>query len=312
MHKATCRAYAEHRASTVGQWRIRGELGVLSAAINYWHEAHGPLTAVSAVTLPEKPPGRDRWLTRTEAAMLLAGALGYYRVFASDVRTRRLSVHWKRYRPAINRHVARFIIIGLRTGTRRAAIFGLQWMPNTTGGWVDLDRGVMHRRGRGVAETSKRQPPTRLGSRLKAHLSRWKEIDDVAREAAIDKFLDAGGDPSAVPAMFRYVVSFRGLSVGSIRRGWDMAVDLAWLNPEHSGEARVTPHIPAAHPGDMAHAGGRRHMGGIRLARHVREDAAGQLRAPPSRLAEDGSGGLTDGAPVPLPLEPAGPQRATV
>lgn len=243
MHKATCRGYAEHRAQKVGQWRIRGELGVLSAAINYGHEAHGPLTAVPSVTLPEKPAGRDRWLTRTEAVMLLAGSLGFYRVFASDLRTRRVSVRWERYHLAINRHVARFIVLGLRTGTRRAALFGLQWMPNTVGGWVDLDRGVMHRRGRGVTETKKRQPPTRLGRRLRVHLARWKVVDDVARQAAIARFIKAGGDVSSAPALFMHVVSFRGQPVGSIRRGWDMAVDLAWLNPAHSGEARVTPHI---------------------------------------------------------------------
>ena len=43
-----------------------------------------------------------------------------------------------RNRFRINRHLARFILIGLYTGTRHDAILKLQWLPSTSGGWFDL------------------------------------------------------------------------------------------------------------------------------------------------------------------------------
>ena len=41
---------------------------------------------------------------------------------------------------------ARFILVALYTGTRHDAILRLQWMANTTGGWFDLDAGILFRR----------------------------------------------------------------------------------------------------------------------------------------------------------------------
>jgi hypothetical protein len=64
---------------------------------------------------------------------LLAGALGFDR-------------RGVRHRAKINRHLARFILIALYTGTRHDAILRLQWIPNTAGGWIDLASGVIYRR----------------------------------------------------------------------------------------------------------------------------------------------------------------------
>ncbi|WP_172348690.1 hypothetical protein [Mesorhizobium sp. NZP2298] len=49
-------------------------------------------------------------------------------------------------------------------------------------GRIDSQCGVMHRLGKGVAETNKRQPPVRLGRRISAHLRGWKMLDDIARD----------------------------------------------------------------------------------------------------------------------------------
>ena len=146
---ATCRLYAKRRNRAPGT--IRKELGTLAAAINYCH-TEGYLTASVKVKLPPRTPPRDRWLTRREAARLLRAA----------------------YRNPRARHVARFILIALYTGTRTNAILGLQFMPNTRGGHVDTERGIMHRRGVGVAETKKRTPPVPVPRALLAHLRRWK------------------------------------------------------------------------------------------------------------------------------------------
>jgi integrase len=68
---ATCAAYGDNRGRSAGT--VRRELGVLRAAINYAHRI-GRLTRTVAVELPERPPPRDRWLSRDEAARLLRAA----------------------------------------------------------------------------------------------------------------------------------------------------------------------------------------------------------------------------------------------
>lgn len=160
---AACRAYAKSRPPS----SARRELETLSAAIRHWHKEHGPLDTMPSIALPAARPPRDRFLTRSEAARLLAGALGFDR-------------DGVRHRDKISPACARFIIIGLYTGTRHRAILGLHWQPTTTGGWVDLEQRVMHRKGAGEEETTKRRPKIRIGSRLAAHLRRWHRIDHAS------------------------------------------------------------------------------------------------------------------------------------
>lgn len=243
----TCRGYAaarkrkvvvgkggRERVVTISDDTIRRELSVLSSAIGHWNKEHGPLNAVPEVTLPDKPAARDRWLTRTEAALLLAASIGFYREFRSDVRTRKVSWCWRRYRPVINRHASRFILLGLGTGTRSGAIVGLQWYPNVVGGWVDLAAGVMHRRGREETESKKRRPPARLGRRILAHLHRWRRIDTAARIALLESLPPE--DRAAAAHAYQHVVAYNGAPIEKIRRAFETAVEFAWLDD------KVTPH----------------------------------------------------------------------
>ena len=146
---AMCRYYAEARDRARGT--VRKELGTLQAAINHAH-AEGYLSTAPRVRLPDKPPPRDRWLTRDEVARLLRAA----------------------YRNSRTQHLARFILVAIYTGTRSEAILGLRFMPNAAGGWVDTEAGIIYRRATGKAETSKRQPPVPVPPRLLAHLRRWE------------------------------------------------------------------------------------------------------------------------------------------
>lgn len=230
VHKSNCQAYTNWRCKKVKPSSPRRELAVLQAAINHWNESHGPLDAVPVVTLPAKAPARDRWLERGEAGLLLAGALGFYRVFWTDVKTRKRHVCWQRYAGAINRHLARFILLGLYTGSRKAVLLDIQWMANTVGGWVDLNKGVLHRKPAGEEETKKRKPPMRLGRKILAHLRRWKAIDDAERS----RLAEEAGEPVAA---LMHVVTWRGCAVASVRTAWEAAVDLAWLDD------KVTPHV---------------------------------------------------------------------
>ena len=157
---ATCREYVAWRTAQtargstrrISDQTARHELKTLRAAIGHYHREHGPLDAVPAVTLPEMAGGKDRWLTRSEAARLLWAARH-------------------------NRRLRRFLLLGLYTGTRRDAILRLQWGPSLMSGYIDLEAGVLHRKGGRERATKKRRPSCRIPEALLPHLRRWHAYD---------------------------------------------------------------------------------------------------------------------------------------
>jgi integrase len=86
-------------------------------------------------------------------------------------------------------------------------------------GYVDLDRGVFHRRAAGARETKKRQPPVRLPGRLLAHIRRWQRLG-IANTA---------------------IVEWNGKPVRSVRKGFAAAAAAAGLPV--NGPDKVTPHV---------------------------------------------------------------------
>jgi len=128
---------------------------------------------VPVVTTPaRKPPRTDYWLRRDQVAARLKAA-------RADKRSR---------------HLARFILIGVTTGTRPGAILRLQWLPSPSGGWFDLETRTLHRRGLGAKESRKRQPPVRIPDKLLPHLRRWRAADLAA---GISSVIHDGGRPVA-------------------------------------------------------------------------------------------------------------------
>lgn len=162
---ALCRAYAEARGS---QSAARRELEDLRAAIGHANK-EGLCPVRPAIWLPDRQSGRERWLTRAEAAALIWAAWRF-----------RESQHGRKTDRASRQHIARFILIALYTGTRAGAICGATFHPSPTRGWIDTSRGVFYRRPQACAETNKRQPPVPLPTRLLAHLRRWERRGDIA------------------------------------------------------------------------------------------------------------------------------------
>ena len=172
-----CRRYGKARDRAPGT--IRKELGVLQAAINYCH-AEGYVTSAPRVKLPPKPQPRDRWLTRDEVAKLLRAARNNPQDRA--------------------RHLCRFVLMAVYTGTRSTAILNLRFLPHVGGGWVDTERAIMHRRAANEVVTNKRQPPIPLPRQLLAHMRRWE------RNGA------------------RWVVEIDGQRVGNLKKAWTTAL----------------------------------------------------------------------------------------
>ena len=155
----TCRAYVAIRSTETA---ARRDLEELRAAINH-HRREGHHDRIVSVVLPDRPTGRERWLTRDEAAKLIWSAWRY-RETQGRVPTGRRT----------RRHVARFILVALYTGTRAGAVCSAALQPTEGRGWIDLGRGIFYRRPQGERETKKRRPPVPLPHRLLAHLRRWK------------------------------------------------------------------------------------------------------------------------------------------
>ncbi len=181
-----CRRYGKARDRAPGT--IRKELGTLAAAINHAH-AEGYITSAPRVRLPAKPTPRDRYLTRDEVAALLRAVRRNHKA----------------------RHLARFILVAVYTGTRSDAILRLQFMEGPSGGWVDTENGVLYRRAAGEVETKKRTPPVAIPPRLLAHLRRWERLGA------------------------RHVVEVRGARVVSLKTAWRTAL-------RESGIAHATKH----------------------------------------------------------------------
>lgn len=223
--KQTCRDYETHRLNgkrPVKLGTIRRELAILLSAINFWNKNYGPVDSLPVVHMPPPSPSRTRWLTKTEAARLLAAALGWRKVNGKITRDRQ----------SINRHLARMILLGIYTGSRLTVLLTVQWERNDRAGYIDLNEEIMYRKAEGERETKKRKPPVKLGRKILFHLKRWKRLDQAeqARIAA-----QAGTREQIT--FFNTVVHWHGFDVADIRHAWNRARDAAGL------DAKVTPHI---------------------------------------------------------------------
>ncbi len=193
---STCRAYlsarksGSGRISSVKDSTVRRELKTLQAAINHWHK-ESPLEAVPKVSLPPEGERRERVLSRSEVAKLLWACR-------------------KRKAP----HVARFILVGVYTGTRHNAILRLRWEASLAHGHIDVEKGIIFRRGSAEKETSKRRPPCRIPTRLLCHMALW---------------LRRTTSPT--------VIHHEGQPILKMKRAWKGVVKAAGLGPD------VTPHV---------------------------------------------------------------------
>ena len=196
-------------APRISDQTARRELEDLRAALEY-AQAAGRLKYTPTVTLPKKAIPRDRWLKREEAARLLWAA---WKPCWKQERPLNMDPAYWAQRKTMGRHLARFILVCLYTGTRKDAVLKLRWLPSTAGGWVDIERSIIYRRGNGEQQTSKRRTPVAISDRLMPHLKRWKEHSTT------------------------HVIEFDGAPVSSVKRSWATAVKTAGLSDD------VVPHV---------------------------------------------------------------------
>lgn len=110
---------------------IRELAGTLRPAIQHAIKQRRLAPGAYHIPVPSSPPGREVWITRSEAAKLLWES-------RRDLRSRR--------------HLPLYVMIALYTGQRRGAILDLTWRQ------VDLDRGRIDFNPPGRARTRKGRP----------------------------------------------------------------------------------------------------------------------------------------------------------
>lgn len=193
--------YAAQRSATIADDRDmlphecqsapRRELEDLSAAINFAFRKRGGASVVFRPTLPDDVDPRQRWLTRSEAAALI----------------------WSAWRGG-NKHIARFCLVALYTGSRSGDILNAAMMPTIGAGHVNLEINLWKRKPDNKRETNKRQPEVPLPIRLRPHVERWHRLG-IAR---------------------RYLIEYQGKPVKSFKTAWPGIVKAAGLATDDSAQ----------------------------------------------------------------------------
>jgi integrase len=160
--RATCKQYCQDRGSNAA---ARRELEDLGSAINMAIK-DGVCRHIIKVTVPKAPPKRTAFLEPDQVAKLLWRAYRTRKTFKG--------------KPTKNfptRHVSRFILCALYTGSRSARIWRASFEKEEGRPYVDVEKGLFHRtwQGEHVPE-NKRAPVQRIPARLLAHLRRWRKL----------------------------------------------------------------------------------------------------------------------------------------
>jgi len=146
-----CRAYHLARKELgYSPSTIRTDLALLRACLRWRYGDEAP-----AIWLPPASPPRDRWLTKPEARKLVDAAK--------------------------SPHVKLFLILGLATGARAAAILDLTWDR------VDFHHGTLDFRPAGREQTNKRRTVVPMNNTARAAL------EEAHKAALSDYVIEYGG-----------------------------------------------------------------------------------------------------------------------
>lgn len=160
--RATCKEYEDQRGSSSA---ARRELEDLRSAVNM-AIADGVCRHLIVVTVPDAPPKRTTFLGESNVAQLLWCAYRFKQSFRGQP-----TKHYP------TRHVARFIICAVYTGSRSSRIWRASFEKEEGRPYVDVENGLFHRTWLGEnVPANKRAPVQRIPARLLAHLRRWRRM----------------------------------------------------------------------------------------------------------------------------------------
>lgn len=113
----------------------------------------------------------------------------------------------------------------------------LLWEESPTQAWVDLDAGIIYRRGKRERDhRTKRRPLVKIPPRLLAHLRRWRAMDLRAQARLQAAHLLAGGAAADAPQLSSVVHHGGRPIAGKVRTGF------AGIVRDGGLEVDATPH----------------------------------------------------------------------
>lgn len=116
--------------------------------------------------MPEAPPKRTTFLEPAEVAKLLWRAYENRQTFKGEPTAKYPT-----------RHVGRFIICAVYSGSRSARIWRAPFEKEEGRPYVDIENGLFYRTWQGEhVPANKRAPVQRIPARLLAHLCRWRGL----------------------------------------------------------------------------------------------------------------------------------------
>jgi integrase len=198
------RQYAKERGFRSAAYR---DLKLLAAAINrHITEEQGGVQTKFRPTLPEgSQPRKGFFKTRDEAARFIWTAYRMQRQGTGEYQ-------W--------RHIARYCLVGLYSGSRHGDIVNAALMPTIGRGYIDVETGTFKRKPDNKKETSKKQPTIPIHPKLLAHIRRWKR-KGIAKTA---------------------VVEYRGKSVGVVKSAWVTVADAAGFSTDKNDPLKIIRH----------------------------------------------------------------------
>ncbi|MBY5385209.1 hypothetical protein [Rhizobium leguminosarum] len=184
----TSKAYQEGRTPNT----VRLELIMLRAAINFGaSENKVRLVLHHNYAIPPKPDSRPFAMSLQEVITLYKAARRRKHMF-NGVATHNVS-----------KHIARFILVAIVTGTRADRLSRASFHKEPGRPWIDLASGIFYRRAaKEFAPHNKRADPVRIPDRLLRLMKLWYRDDSAA----------------CVPG-YQYLIHYHGRSV-DCRRGY--------------------------------------------------------------------------------------------
>ncbi len=232
----TCEEFEEHCGSASYARRC---LADLQAALTEARKA-GLFRTPVLVTLPAPPDPREDHLVWAEAVALVLTAWRHRDSQQRRVGGRFVTVDGVKklvggtlrevggsQRPWA--HVGRFVAVAIATCSRSSRVYEASYKPEPGRPWVDLAKGVFHRKPPGLKATKKKAPTIDLSPRLVTAMRRWSSPHTVrGREVAGDRYVvQTRGKPVDCKAGFVAVVE---AAVAAARTD-DAAQEAAGLEP---------------------------------------------------------------------------------
>lgn len=220
----TCREFLEHVDPETGKRRaasvVRRALEDLRAACRAYVKARKMASGGDYVfDLPEANPPRYGFFTRSQMARLVWAAYRKKQTYTHSGKRSRPENRGKTIETAgrPRRHIARFLLTAVATGTRTSRIERASFYPEPGRPWVDVDGGIFYRAWRGeFVPDNKGADPVLIPERLRLHMARWKE--NGARYLIEHKEGRTGSTASAFFKLLRETLSEQEIAAMDLNR----------------------------------------------------------------------------------------------